>query len=393
MPSTFVNREPDMLNPPQERCTDSMLPSCTEQDEPTSSTENSQEIARGHLSLRALLHNGQELVGHQLPLHTTSGGTAFICVSLFAYESLRRVRMPLRMEESLRFEVCELTLLEPLKSDPTIQALWVEIDALELNGSLPMKTKQIQRTASRHEFDFSQTVHVGDNCKALERIRLALSATDEQEADIYFALKASTPNHESEVAQGYVSLKNIEKMHQDHKLQPIDMVNPRGIVTGRLNVAVAALGAIKKARSQQTKQHDLHVAIHEMSLTDNLKRDPEVREVWVEVDLLGLAEASQLRTKKLHKSATSLDFGFSTSVTVGAGSKGEEVLRTALASKQEQDADVYFVVKTLTARNQEREVCQGYVNLQALLREGRDASSKSVALQGKSGSAGSLTVS
>ena len=78
-------------------------------------------------------------------------------------------------------------------------------------------------------------------------------------------------------------------------------------------------------------------------------------------------------------------------MTVAAGSKQQEVLKSALASKQEQDADVYFVEKTLTSRGQEREVGQGYLYLQSLLRDGRDAVSSSVALQGKAGPAAGTT--
>ena len=78
---------------------------------------------------------------------------------------------------------------------------------------------------------------------------------------------------------------------------------------------------------------------------------------------------------------------------MAAGGKQQAALRGALSSTQEQDADVYFVVKTLSARNQEREVGQGYLNLQSLLKDGRDAASVSIPLQGKQGAAGQLVVS
>ena len=137
----------------------------------------------------------------------------------------------------------------------------------------------------------------------------------------------------------------------------------------------------------------VRVDVGSLTLTPAIKRDIDVADVWVEVDMLGLAEASQLRTKRVHKSSANLDFGFSLSVPVASGSKQQSALRAALSSSQEQDSDVYFVVKTLTARNQEREVGQGYLNLQTLLRDGRDAASVSLPLQGKQGAAGQLVVS
>ena len=73
----------------------------------------------------------------------------------------------------------------------------------------------------------------------------------------------------------------------------------------------------------------------------------------------GLADASALRTKRINKTSANLDFSFTQTVSVAPGGKQQAALRSALSSAQEQDADVYFVMKTLTARNQEREVGQG----------------------------------
>jgi hypothetical protein len=139
----------------------------------------------------------------------------------------------------------------------------------------------------------------------------------------------------------------------------------------------------------------MRVDIGSVALSAAMKRDADVTDVWVEVDLLELAEEAQLRTKRLHKGAPNLDFEFSSSVVITGGSKEEAVLRTALASKDEQDADVYFVLKTLTRNKVEREIGQGYLNLQSMLRDGRDVTSASVDLraQGMESSAGALMVS
>ena len=54
---------------------------------------------------------------------------------------------------------------------------------------------------------------------------------------------------------------------------------------------------------------------------------------------------------------------------------------------------MYFVMKTWPFPKPERAIGQGYLNLQTLLNDGRDALSVSVPLQGKEGAAGTLVVS
>ena len=139
----------------------------------------------------------------------------------------------------------------------------------------------------------------------------------------------------------------------------------------------------------------MRVDIGSIAMSSAMKRDADVTEVWVEVDLLELVDEAQLRTKRIHKGAPHLDFEFSAAVAIAAGSRKEAVLRTALASQDEQDADVYFVLKTLNRSKVEREIGQGYLNLQAMLRDGRDVTSASVDLraQGMESSAGALMVS
>ena len=129
-----------------------------------------------------------------------------------------------------------------------------------------------------------------------------------------------------------------------------------------------------------------------LSLTPQVRNDASVVDVWVEVDLLDNVDQAQMRTKPMRKAA-SLDFGFSHSVAVPAGGSVQQELAKALKSTDEQEADVYFALKTRSATG-ERELGQGYVNLHALLRDAKNIMSSQIDLQGKGGqSAGTLTVS
>jgi len=89
----------------------------------------------------------------------------------------------------------------------------------------------------------------------------------------------------------------------------------------------------------------LSIGVGALELSAALSRDAAVAELWVEVDLPGddLATSEQLTTKRIDARkpmAGGLDLGYSLSVPVAAGSVAFEALREALASSQEEDADV-----------------------------------------------------
>ena len=63
-------------------------------------------------------------------------------------------------------------------------------------------------------------------------------------------------------------------------------------------------------------------------------------------------------------------------------------------SSDEQEADVYFELKTAGGRGKEdAQIGQGFLNLKELLNQGRDFVSTPVKLQGRKGPAGTLSVS
>ena len=176
----------------------------------------------------------------------------------------------------------------------------------------------------------------------------------------------------------------------------IDVVASKGaVVVGSLNVSVLALGAIQRAIAFKPAAVDaLQVEVNGLALAPKVREDASVGEVWVEVDLLdGLQETAELRTKQLRKSAVPLDFAYSHSLSVAAGSRALQELQKVLRSSDEQEADVYFALKTHGAGGKERELGQGYVNLRQLLRDARNMVGAQVSLAGPQGSAGTLTVS
>ena len=166
----------------------------------------------------------------------------------------------------------------------------------------------------------------------------------------------------------YLNLQSLLRDGRDAASVSVPLQGKQGSA-GQVVVSLLALDALRAASGEVAAApvaavstagpSSLRVDVGALTLTAAVKRDIDVADVWVEVDLLGLVDASALRTKRINKTSANLDFSFTQTVSVAPGGKQQAALRSALSSAQEQDADVYFVVKTLTARNQEREVGQG----------------------------------
>ena len=82
---------------------------------------------------------------------------------------------------------------------------------------------------------------------------------------------------------------------------------------GSLTVSVTGLEALRVAQNF-ARADELRVDVGALSLSPALRRDADTSEVWVEVDMLGLASTADLRTRHLPKGAARLDFRFSHTV-------------------------------------------------------------------------------
>ena len=130
----------------------------------------------------------------------------------------------------------------------------------------------------------------------------------------------------------------------------------------------------------------LGVDVNALSLTPTLRADPEVGEVWVEVDLVDIGDRAALTTQRLRKMASPLDFRYSYSVPIAPGSAEQATLRRVMDSTDEQESDVYFELKTSGRSGKgDVQIGQGFLNLKQLLSQGRDFASVPVQLQGRKG--------
>jgi len=139
------------------------------------------------------------------------------------------------------------------------------------------------------------------------------------------------------------------------------------------------------------------VDVRSLSLPEALRGGESVESVWVEVELLELDPgAARLKTGAVQCRGGQCDVNFSHSLPLTDGSAAAESLGKALRSEDEQDSDVYFVLKGRGAAGSvEKELGQAYVNLEQMLREGRDLERAVLPLEMNSpaGAGASLTVS
>ena len=162
---------------------------------------------------------------------------------------------------------------------------------------------------------------------------------------------------------------------------------------GGLTTAVLG-GAGAQGQGRMAGRTDaLRVDVGGLQVASNLLRDSHISELWVEIDLPGLN--APLRTKSVRKVMSSrVEFGYTYTHEVAAASKQEQDLQKALRSSDEQDADVYFLLKMPDARSRDgKELGQGFVNLREMLTQNADVSQQGLGLYGALGNVGTLTVS
>ena len=279
-------------------------------------------------------------------------------------------------------------------------AVWVEVDLAGVTKE-PLRTKRAPPRGTA-DLSFEQTINVTSQAKEAEALRRALNSPTPQEADVLVTAMAAGASGNRQIGVGYLSLKDLHTSGRD--LSGGTTVALRGKENRRVgscDVSLAALAAVHRAFAPDT----IRVCVNSLTIPEDLVRDQSVSELWVEIDLGCLALPTAVRTRALAKSASErqpLDFEFTHSVGAPPGSAALASLQKALASKEESDSDVYFVLKA-RGKGQpgqrggaaDREVAEGFVNLEALLRERRDYVNVPLTLANKTrgGEPASLSVS
>ena len=280
-----------------------------------------------------------------------------------------------------------LVLTEEVQRQEGVTSVVIEVDFFGLVSDL--KTPAIKPKASGTNVDFEHAIQITAKCPEADVLRRVVQSRDDQDSDIFLTVVASTRSGSKSLGVAFINLKEQSRLGSGKSVTlPVRGPDERSV--GTLEVSLDATAAVHRAVGADT----LRVDVMELLSYDALRQDTSVTELFVEVDMAGLKDATHLKTKALKKNAAALDFGYSHSVSVTPGSRAQQELQKALKTGDEQDSDIYFSLKTRDGRGQEKELGQGHVSLLKMSRDGRNLVSEQVTLLApKGGSVGTLTVS
>lgn len=369
------------------------------------------EVAAGSLSLRKALGANAEHRQAQVQLLSAAGGApaGTLSVSLLALDVMKAAvadkpaapagpsRASVGGVETVRIELGALQLDPKVRRDPSVDEVWVEVDFVDVRPSAELATARVRKTNAPLDLRFEQSLTIAPGSAEQAALKKALSSTNDEDAKVFFDLMARGPRGgvEKKIGQGDVSLKQLLGDGQDLSRVPIKLAgeplgNDPPPTVGTLTASIGALAALQSALAPPAGvTADIVVDVGSLQLDPKLRTDPSVGELWVQIDLLD----TQLRTPLVRKAATPLDFRYQHAIPVAPGSTEQAALRKAMASAVDQDADVYFDLKTTARGGKEESKGLGFVNFKELLARGRDFDAYPIKLQGRSGNAGTLKVS
>ena len=274
----------------------------------------------------------------------------------------------------------------------TLSAVWVEIDLLGLDAS-ELQTQRLKPREAERAVGFQYALQVVSGAPAAEKLRKAIRSPDEQDSDVFFMVKAATSSGNKQLGVGYVNLQSLYRSSTDVSVASIVLNGSDERRVGTVDVSLTAAEALHRAVAATS----LRLCVGAVSLPVEAVQDPDVNEVFIEIDFLGLAEPAQLRTKSVLSRSES-DFGFALDVAVATGSQAMQQLRKVLTAPEESESNIFFSLKTTgqqvgKSRNAERELAQGYLNLRTLLREGQDLIGHSLSLRTSAGGSATILVS
>ena len=278
--------------------------------------------------------------------------------------------------DTLRVDVMELLSYDALRQDTSVTEIFVEVDMAGLKDATHLKTKALKKNAAALDFGYSHSVSLAPGSRAQQELQKALKTGDNEDSDIYFVLKGRTPQGtERELGEGFVLLTDLLRDDAD-KVRVALPLKSKGGGGATLMVSVLGVEALRRMRTTPAAaaQPDaLRIDVGDLTLAGPAKSDAKIAELFVEIDALGLAGKTVLVTPSVKKKGTGpVRFDYSHTLALPDGSTELAKLRTALVTKDEQDSDVYFTVKTRDPRGDVHELGQGFVNLEQMSRENKD---------------------
>ena len=258
--------------------------------------------------------------------------------------------------------------------------LWLEVDVFGLHDEgLVAVSNRCRPVHAEVPLKIDQRFIAEPEMPLWKPLREALETVEEQDSDVYFVLRGS--NEEGGAARGggvelgtaHVNLEQLQKRGHEPVHERLSVLDAQERKVASLVVSMRALEALRWVARGADDSCRLGVGVGLLELSAGGRErlgTASKQSVLVRVELpQGLPP---LRTREVRLSEKRVDFGFYGDVEVAPGSAQQGALAAALASGEEEESSVEFVLLTagVAGGERERELGSGSVALHTLLRDG-----------------------
>ena len=257
--------------------------------------------------------------------------------------------------------------------------LWLEVDVFGLHDEgLVAVSNRCRPVHAEVPLKIDQRFIAEPEMPLWKPLREALETVEEQDSDVYFVLRGS--NEEGGAAGGggvelgtaHVNLEQLQKRGHEPVHERLSVLDAQERKVASLVVSMRALEALRWVARGADDSCRLGVGVGLLELSAGGRErlgTASKQSVLVRVELpQGLPP---LRTREVRLSEKRVDFGFYGDVEVAPGSAQQGALAAALASGEEEESSVEFVLLTagVAGGERERELGSGSVALHTLLRD------------------------
>lgn len=329
-------------------------------------------IGNAYINLKQIWTTGRDLDQSTVPVRRAQAERPIgsLIISARVVAAAHRAMAP----GSIRIDIGAAMLPDAVLGDSSIAEVWVEAELPELNDpTSKVRTNALSKRTNPCDFKHSHTVELPPGSAAAQALVRAMSSAGSRDADVLFMLKGrgAAGSKPRDLGQATINLGAILRDSRDLVQAPLRLQARGGGPPAELTVSLLAVEALRRLRvppaSAHAPAHAVRIDLGLLTLIKPLLGDRSVDQLWADVEWVDGAKVLESRPVRAADAAPSLNLDFSGEVQVEEGSHAQRVLSQALAAADEQQSDLYINLNTAG-----REVAQGFVNLQELLRSGKD---------------------
>ena len=380
----------------------------------------------GRVDLKHMLASGEEKLLVAIEMHDEyAQQVAVLQVSVQALHALRLAWWTGARHEHIGLCAHSVRLQETAvraASSGGPLSAWLEVEIEGVASPLGRSAEVMLNGLDLH-FHYTSEMWVPAHSEYARRLELALRGSNG--APIIFRLycrppDATLPRSEAaagsggaaqpavEIGTASLSLRALLKRGGDCMNTPLAMLDAHGGVAGQLTLSVLASEAVTTLFGTRSWADEaISLQVHSVSLDSGSSivrllsdaegskpGDAHQASLWIEVDFVG--PAPNVLSEPATRRISSLDANTEQRLALSAtwdihlyeGSAALRALRSALESQEEEDSDVYFVLKgrldtahgDRSSRGRDVELGTAHINLEEIMRLGAEPSARRLQL-------------